>query len=186
MADQQNEARAAEEEQKKQTYSEWVKEGYSNQYERWMPWIEDQYLRWFGKDNKASYATKDTLNKTKVTGIKQVDQLQDDVHNLIGNQVGRDGFLAPVGNMVSKEGINRAERGGKDDNGTYGGPAAAYSDPIIKNGKSAGEGIATGAQSAGSNAAGGVQAVGEGLVGGAQNAGGFVGGLLGGGKKETK
>jgi hypothetical protein len=23
-----------------------------------MPWIEDKYLAWFGKDNKASYATK--------------------------------------------------------------------------------------------------------------------------------
>lgn len=23
-----------------------------------MPWIEDQYLYYFGKDNKASYATK--------------------------------------------------------------------------------------------------------------------------------
>jgi hypothetical protein len=43
----------------KQTYTEWVKEVYNNQYEKWMPWIEDQYLYWFGKgDNKASYVTK--------------------------------------------------------------------------------------------------------------------------------
>jgi hypothetical protein len=49
------------EQKKKQTYSEWVKENYNYQYERWMPWIEDQYLKWFGKgDNKASYATKGT------------------------------------------------------------------------------------------------------------------------------
>ena len=33
---------------------------YNSQYERWMPWIEDQYLSWFGKDNKASYAAKGT------------------------------------------------------------------------------------------------------------------------------
>ncbi len=47
------------EQKKKQTYTEWVKEAYNNQYERWMPWIEDQYLKWFGKgDNKASYMTK--------------------------------------------------------------------------------------------------------------------------------
>jgi hypothetical protein len=47
------------EQKKKQTYTEWLKENYNYQYERWMPWIEDQYLRWFGKgDNKASYATK--------------------------------------------------------------------------------------------------------------------------------
>jgi hypothetical protein len=48
-----------EDQQKKQTYSEWLHENYNYQYEQWMPWIEDQYLKWFGKgDNKASYATK--------------------------------------------------------------------------------------------------------------------------------
>lgn len=49
----------SDEEKSKQTYTEWAKEAYHDQYEKWMPWIEDQYLRWFGKgDNKASYATK--------------------------------------------------------------------------------------------------------------------------------
>lgn len=44
---------------KSQTYSEWAKKTYNDKYETWMPWIEDQYLRWFGRgDNKASYATK--------------------------------------------------------------------------------------------------------------------------------
>jgi hypothetical protein len=47
-----------EEQKKKQTYREWLYDVYAKQYENWMPWIEDQYLRWFGKDNKASYATK--------------------------------------------------------------------------------------------------------------------------------
>lgn len=46
------------EQKKKQTYTEWVKDAYNNQYEHWMPWIEDKYLAWFGTDNKASYATK--------------------------------------------------------------------------------------------------------------------------------
>jgi hypothetical protein len=62
---------AMSEDQKKQTfdslpqdkkqgksYTEWVKEGYNNQYENWMPWIEDQYLKWFTNDNKTSYAAK--------------------------------------------------------------------------------------------------------------------------------
>ena len=40
------------------SYLEWVKEGYHNQYENWMPWIEDQYLKWFTNDNKARYAAK--------------------------------------------------------------------------------------------------------------------------------
>jgi len=49
------------EQKKKQTYTEWLKENYNYQYERWMPWIEDQYLKWFGKgDNKASYTAKGT------------------------------------------------------------------------------------------------------------------------------
>lgn len=62
---------AMSEEQKKQTfdklpdnqkqgksYYEWIKEGYHHQYENWMPWIEDQYLKWFTSDNKTSYAAK--------------------------------------------------------------------------------------------------------------------------------
>lgn len=41
-----------------QTWTDYGKQVYNEQYERWMPWIEDMYLRWFTKDNKASYATK--------------------------------------------------------------------------------------------------------------------------------
>lgn len=49
----------SDDQKQKQTYTEWVKEAYNDQYEKWMPWIEDQYLKWFGKgDNKASYAIK--------------------------------------------------------------------------------------------------------------------------------
>jgi hypothetical protein len=48
-------------EQKKQTYTEWAKEKYAQQYESWMPWIEDNFLKYFTKDNKASYATKREL-----------------------------------------------------------------------------------------------------------------------------
>ena len=47
-----------QEHKEKQSYQEWLKEMYHTQYDNWMPWIEDQYLKWFGKDNKASYATK--------------------------------------------------------------------------------------------------------------------------------
>lgn len=44
--------------QQQQTWTDYGKQVYNEQYERWMPWIEDMYLRWFTKDNKASYATK--------------------------------------------------------------------------------------------------------------------------------
>jgi hypothetical protein len=40
------------------TYRQQAGEYYNKQYESWMPWIEDKYLSWFTKDNKASYATK--------------------------------------------------------------------------------------------------------------------------------
>ena len=43
------------------SYTEWVKQGYQNQKENWMPWIEDFYLKWFTSDNKASYATKGAM-----------------------------------------------------------------------------------------------------------------------------
>ena len=37
---------------------EWTKKTYNEQYEKWVPWLEDLYLRYFTKDNKASYATR--------------------------------------------------------------------------------------------------------------------------------
>jgi hypothetical protein len=42
--------------------SEWAQKTYNEQYEKWVPWIEDMYLRWFTKDNKASYVAKGTDN----------------------------------------------------------------------------------------------------------------------------
>ena len=54
-----------------------------------------------------------------MTGIEQVDTLQDSVNNAAGQQVGKGGILQPVGDMMSKEGVNRAERGGKDESGSY-------------------------------------------------------------------
>jgi hypothetical protein len=40
------------------TYKQQAGDFYNRQYDNWMPWIEDKYLQWFTKDNKASYATK--------------------------------------------------------------------------------------------------------------------------------
>lgn len=54
-----------------------------------------------------------------MTGIEQVDTLQDSLNHTVAGQVGKGGLLQPVGDMVSKEGVNRAERGGKDDKGGY-------------------------------------------------------------------
>ncbi|RMZ69828.1 U1 snRNP splicing complex subunit (Luc7) [Pyrenophora seminiperda CCB06] len=141
------------------TYKQQAGEYYNQKYETWMPWIEDQYLKWFTKDNKASYATKQNLDKTKVTGVDQIDNLQDGVNNLVGGQVGKGGLAQPIGDAVSKEGINRAERGGKDEQGR----------PIEGQGPLGGYG-----QSAADGVKGGASSVAE----GAKSAGGWAGGML--------
>ena len=115
----------------------------------------------------------DTLDKSKITGIDQVDKVQDSVNDLVAGQLGKGGLLQPAGDMASKEGVNRMERGGKDDKGTYGGPAGSYTDPIVNNAQAAGEGVTGAAQSAGST-----------VTEGAKGAGGYLGGMFGGGKKE--
>ncbi|EPS27433.1 hypothetical protein PDE_02376 [Penicillium oxalicum 114-2] len=155
-------------EEQRQTYTEWAKETYNDQYEKWMPWMEDQYLKWFGKgDNKASYATKDTLSNTKVTGINQVDQLQDDTNNLIGNQLGENGLLKPVGQFVSKEGINRAERNGKDESGSYAGPASGVWEKSKEGAGNVGSGLASGAESVSNATIGNIPGV-KGIMGGGE------------------
>ncbi|KAJ5108153.1 hypothetical protein N7456_004828 [Penicillium angulare] len=151
--------------QDSQSYKEWLQEAYNNGYQRWMPWIEDQYLKWFGKgDNKASYATKDSLSQTKVTGIDQVDQIQDDANNLVGNQLGDKGLFKPVGQFVSKEGINRAERNGKDEEGSYG-DSSTLTGIGAKGVDTVGSGMAQGAESTKNAAAGGLAGI-KGLVSG--------------------
>ena len=37
---------------------EWAKTQYNKQYDSWVPWLEDIYLRYFTRDNKASYKTR--------------------------------------------------------------------------------------------------------------------------------
>lgn len=54
-----------------------------------------------------------------MTGISQVDTLQDGVNNLVAGQVGQGGVAQPVGDVASREGMTRAERQGKDDTGGY-------------------------------------------------------------------
>ncbi|KAI5460384.1 hypothetical protein BGZ63DRAFT_404856 [Mariannaea sp. PMI_226] len=149
---------------------EWTKQKYNEQYDAWVPWLEDVYLRWFTKDNKASYTTKDTLSKTKVTGIEQVDNLQDGVHNLAAAQAGQGGLLQPAGDLASKEGINRAERRGKDNEGGY-----------VPTKLPGSEAANDGANKVVEGGKGLVDNTAEGLKG----AGSYVGGMFGGGSKKT-
>lgn len=113
----------------------------------------------------------ENLDKTKVTGIKQVDTLQDGVHGLVAGQVGTGGLLQPVGDGLSREGVNRAERGGRDDKGSYA-PGAA--------GRAANS-VAEGGQAAASQAYSGGKAV-AGKVGEGASA---LGGMLGGKREQA-
>ena len=51
------------------TYKQQAGEIYNRQYDNWYPWVEDKYLQWFTKDNKASYATKRTSSLPSHTHI---------------------------------------------------------------------------------------------------------------------
>ena len=80
------------------------------------------------------------MDQTKVTGIDQVDTAQDGVNNAVGQQLGQGGALQPVGDAVSSEGMNRAEKGA--DGGTSSGGIGSYM-------SSAGGSVMSGAKSAG-------------------------------------
>jgi hypothetical protein len=96
------------------------------------------------------------MDKSKVTGVEQVDKLQDNVNSTVSGQLGQGGLLQPVGDAVSKEGVNRAERGGKDDGGSYLGSAGNT-----------------------------LSSAGGSLISGAKSAGGYVGGMFSGKKDES-
>ena len=117
------------------------------------------------------------LDKTKVTGVEPVNKLQDGVNSTVGGQLGKGGLLQPVGDAASKEGINRAERGGKDDKGSYGGPMGGVTDPVANQASSAGSSLYSGASGVAGKASSG-----------AKGAGNYVGSFFGGGgkKEETK
>ncbi|EXJ57525.1 hypothetical protein A1O7_07873 [Cladophialophora yegresii CBS 114405] len=96
-----------------------TKQWYNKQYESWMPWVEDKLLGWMGQ-NKTSYVAKGELDKTKITGDKNVDAIQDGINEGVTGQFKKGGLLEGVGDLTSKEVISRGERKGKNDKGGYG------------------------------------------------------------------
>lgn len=108
----------------------------------------------------------ENLDQSKVTGIDQVDKLQDGVNNLAAGQLGQGGLAQPIGDFASKEGATRSERGGKADDGSY--------MPGQESMSNAASGLADGGKSVGSGVTSGVQGVGGAL------------GLGGGGNKEEE
>ena len=59
----------------------------------------------------------DNLAKTKITGDKNVDKIQDGLNEGVGGQLGKGGLLEGVGQLGSKEVFTRSERGGKNEKG---------------------------------------------------------------------
>lgn len=45
-----------------------VKKTYNDQYEKWVPWLEDMFLSYFTKDNKASYTAKGKSSELYMPG----------------------------------------------------------------------------------------------------------------------
>lgn len=88
-----------------------------------------------------------------------MDELQDDATNLVGNQVGDKGLLRSVGQFASKEGVNRAERNGKDESGSYMGPAPGLLDKGKEGPSIAGSDLAQGVESLGDGAIGNIPVV---------------------------
>jgi hypothetical protein len=60
------------------------------------------------------------MDKTKITGDKNIDAIQDGVNEGVTGQFGKGGVLEGVGNLTSKEVLTRSERGGKNDQGKHG------------------------------------------------------------------
>ncbi|KAI0867458.1 hypothetical protein GGS24DRAFT_485545 [Hypoxylon argillaceum] len=112
MADMNRNSESEQQQQQSQSTVEWAKQKYNEQYDAWMPWIEDMFLKYFTKDNRTSYVARDQLEQTKVTGIKQVDALQDGANDLAASQLGQGGLLQPVGDLAS-EGMKLADPRGK-------------------------------------------------------------------------
>ncbi|KAL8773523.1 MAG: hypothetical protein Q9209_001627 [Squamulea sp. 1 TL-2023] len=90
--------------------TEWTSKKYNEYYNSYVPWLEDKYLAWFG-ENKTSYTAKEQLDKTKLTNDKNLNAIQDGLNTGVSGQLKSDGLLGGVGDLVSKEGVNRAERG---------------------------------------------------------------------------
>ncbi|KAL8859800.1 MAG: hypothetical protein Q9178_003632 [Gyalolechia marmorata] len=90
--------------------TEWASKKYNEYYNAYVPWLEDKYLAWFG-ENKTSYTTKEQLDKTKLTNDSSLNSIQDGLNTGVSGQLKSDGLLGGVGDLVSKEGVNRAERG---------------------------------------------------------------------------
>lgn len=79
-----------------------------------------QALKISQKHHQVNILCLENLDQTKVTGVEPVNKVQDGVHGLVAGQLGQGGLLQPVGDLVSKEGINKYEENqGIENQGKY-------------------------------------------------------------------
>ncbi|TVY39164.1 hypothetical protein LOCC1_G004809 [Lachnellula occidentalis] len=71
---------------------------YSSYYESGWRWVENTYLSWFG-ENRTSY---ENLKQTQVTGNKDVDGVQENVGNAVGDLFGKGGVGEGAGDAADK------------------------------------------------------------------------------------
>lgn len=79
-----------------------------------------------------------------------MDNIQDGINNTAASTFGKGGIAQPAGDMMSKEGINRAERKGKDDKGGYApGPLNNVAEPLANQAKAGGNYLSSAGQKMG-------------------------------------
>ncbi|KAH8816624.1 hypothetical protein F5884DRAFT_853059 [Xylogone sp. PMI_703] len=74
---------------------------YSQYADSTWHWIEDTYLKLTGQ-NRTSYGTKDTLHKTEVTGIKDVDNVQRGLGDTVADTLGPGHIGGVAGDTIDK------------------------------------------------------------------------------------
>jgi len=93
------------------------------------------------------------------------------VNSLVSNQIGKGGLLQPVGDIMSKDGVNRAERGGEDEHGNFLPSSLTGGEEAAK----AGGGYLT-------NTTSYISGAGSSMYNSAKGAASYVGGMIGGKK----
>ena len=96
-----------------------MKKKSDSYYDKAWRWIEDTYLKYFG-ENRTSYGVKgsfnslfssgyrvmltfkDTLKKGEVSGNEDIDGVQRQVGDTVGDQFGKGGVGESVGTHVDK------------------------------------------------------------------------------------
>ncbi|KAF2746589.1 hypothetical protein M011DRAFT_444825 [Sporormia fimetaria CBS 119925] len=99
------------------SYTQTATEYYHKQYNNWVPWMEEQYLKYFSKDNKASYGLKETLSSLPQSSDPDIQKIQSGLSSLVSQQIGQGGVGEPVGDEMSAQITEQERRGSGSGSG---------------------------------------------------------------------